>query len=529
MNCTDTPSTIGFMAWDYYPFGMLIPNRTYNKIPSCEPVITNQPNIDIVNEEYTGNIGDWQDGDIEFTTPSNELVATAANSNSSVGAGRVYTTVVGEEYTVSFEVTDLSGLNSATLLVYHQQVASGSTFSDITNTADPNPSAITSTGVYTFEFTADEEQSTINLILINSTTGSTFTIDDFVINGTQQIRTFNCAGDNYLAINYRFGFNGKELDSEGMGGGGSTYDYGFRIYNPQIAKFLSVDPLTQSYPWYTPYQFAGNKPIWAIDLDGLEEFKKHEFFVLNNNNEPKLDYSEIEPNTGNKPHGPTGTLLNKYLWIVPSSGHSYWKLTETVFVPEKKPSLVQKLVGKINESYEDFVTWNEGCVKKSLAISVEGEVKKGGNLIKDVPLAVNGTVKSTSTFYATTRGNSDVIGVSSYLTAEVAGSVGVEINFGGKLKFGADGAILLEVTNKDEFSDDIFSVTTERTTEIQLGSLIFKKIENINSDKYSYQFGLTKSFGLLYKEEVSGNTTIGGGNIDSQPSTLEKNSQLVTE
>jgi hypothetical protein len=31
-----------------------------------------------------------------------------------------------------------------------------------------------------------------------------------------------------------------------------------------------VDPLTGSYPWYTPYQFAGNMPIWAIDLDGLE-------------------------------------------------------------------------------------------------------------------------------------------------------------------------------------------------------------------------------------------------------------------
>lgn len=31
---------------------------------------------------------------------------------------------------------------------------------------------------------------------------------------------------------YRYGFNGKEQDSPGMGGGGSTYDYGFRIYNP---------------------------------------------------------------------------------------------------------------------------------------------------------------------------------------------------------------------------------------------------------------------------------------------------------
>ena len=33
---------------------------------------------------------------------------------------------------------------------------------------------------------------------------------------------------------------------------------------------LSVDPLTKSYPWYTPYQFAGNNPILNIDLDGLE-------------------------------------------------------------------------------------------------------------------------------------------------------------------------------------------------------------------------------------------------------------------
>ena len=66
---------------------------------------------------------------------------------------------------------------------------------------------------------------------------------------------------------YRFGFNGKEKDNSL---GSTVYDYGFRIYNPQIAKFLSVDPLTSSYPWYTPYQFAGNSPVYNIDVDGLE-------------------------------------------------------------------------------------------------------------------------------------------------------------------------------------------------------------------------------------------------------------------
>lgn len=68
---------------------------------------------------------------------------------------------------------------------------------------------------------------------------------------------------------YRYGFNGKERDKDMNSL--TAYDYGFRIYNPAIGKFLSVDPLTSSYPWYTPYQFAGNKPIWCIDLDGLEE------------------------------------------------------------------------------------------------------------------------------------------------------------------------------------------------------------------------------------------------------------------
>jgi RHS repeat-associated protein len=74
---------------------------------------------------------------------------------------------------------------------------------------------------------------------------------------------------SYTGESYRFGFNGKENDKE-WGGGGLTQDYGFRLYNPALGKFLSVDPLFNGYPWFTPYQFAGNMPIWAIDLDGLE-------------------------------------------------------------------------------------------------------------------------------------------------------------------------------------------------------------------------------------------------------------------
>ena len=71
---------------------------------------------------------------------------------------------------------------------------------------------------------------------------------------------------------YRYGFNGKELDKNGEFGGLNHYDYGFRIYNPGIGRFLSVDPLTKDYPSWTPYAFAMNRPIDGVDLDGLEHY-----------------------------------------------------------------------------------------------------------------------------------------------------------------------------------------------------------------------------------------------------------------
>ena len=72
-------------------------------------------------------------------------------------------------------------------------------------------------------------------------------------------------GRQYSSDEYRYGFNGKEDDKET-----GWQDYGMRIYNSRLGKFLSVDPLFKSYPFLTPYQFAGNTPIVAIDLDGLE-------------------------------------------------------------------------------------------------------------------------------------------------------------------------------------------------------------------------------------------------------------------
>lgn len=55
-----------------------------------------------------------------------------------------------------------------------------------------------------------------------------------------------------------------------MKGNGEQLDYGMRIYDDRISRFLSVDPITAQYPQLTPYQFASNRPIDGVDLDGRE-------------------------------------------------------------------------------------------------------------------------------------------------------------------------------------------------------------------------------------------------------------------
>jgi RHS repeat-associated protein len=71
------------------------------------------------------------------------------------------------------------------------------------------------------------------------------------------------------ATGYRYGFNGKENDNE-VKGEANQQDYGMRIYDTRVGRFLSTDPLTSQFPFYSPYQYAGNTPIISIDLDGTE-------------------------------------------------------------------------------------------------------------------------------------------------------------------------------------------------------------------------------------------------------------------
>ncbi|MDZ4059325.1 MAG: RHS repeat-associated core domain-containing protein, partial [Bacteroidales bacterium] len=63
----------------------------------------------------------------------------------------------------------------------------------------------------------------------------------------------------------RYKYNGKEEQTTGSLG---YLDYGTRFYDPQIARWLRVDPLADDFPSRTPYNYCHNNPIVLIDPDG---------------------------------------------------------------------------------------------------------------------------------------------------------------------------------------------------------------------------------------------------------------------
>lgn len=74
------------------------------------------------------------------------------------------------------------------------------------------------------------------------------------------------AGDGY-----RFGFNGQE-NLEEITESSTYYSFDYRVHDSRLGRFLSVDPLSKSFPWNSPYAFAENRVIDGIDLEGAEHY-----------------------------------------------------------------------------------------------------------------------------------------------------------------------------------------------------------------------------------------------------------------
>ncbi len=66
---------------------------------------------------------------------------------------------------------------------------------------------------------------------------------------------------------YRYGFQNQETDNE-LWGGAVAFEY--RVEDPRLVRFFSVDPLTSQYSYNSPYAFGENRLIDGVELEGLE-------------------------------------------------------------------------------------------------------------------------------------------------------------------------------------------------------------------------------------------------------------------
>jgi RHS repeat-associated protein len=68
---------------------------------------------------------------------------------------------------------------------------------------------------------------------------------------------------------YRYGFQGQEMDNE-VKGEGNSINYKFRMHDPRVGRFFATDPLTKEFAHNSPYAFSENRVIDGIELEGLE-------------------------------------------------------------------------------------------------------------------------------------------------------------------------------------------------------------------------------------------------------------------
>ena len=191
-----------------------------------------------------------------------------------------------------------------------------------------------------------------------------------------------------LSGGYRYGFNGKENDNE-VKGEGNQQDYGMRIYDGRIGKFLSVDPLAPKFPFYTPYQFSSNSPISSIDLDGLESV-----IIIRGYSSDKINtkLQNVTAEFVSKSAKETKLTTNLINWLVPQ-----------LKIPESRGTNLStaEKAQVISETVRDYLSFNftesintniDGSSNRNLFVTADLNYKlifgdKSGEMTEKVKLA----------------------------------------------------------------------------------------------------------------------------------------------
>ena len=143
-----------------------------------------------------------------------------------------------------------------------------------------------------------------------------------------------------------FGYLGKPYN-----GDTELYDYGFRDYSPEIARFTTVDPIRDGRNWYC---YVVNDPVNYVDLWGLYKIISKD----------SLAYIQVENGdslwsivAGQSPHATDSEILERISDIVEINGLSNPDLIspgDELLAPDSVvPDITTDLMDKMKTNSED--------------------------------------------------------------------------------------------------------------------------------------------------------------------------------